>query len=88
LDETRKQSPRTIVIESLNEALRQLETLKDSPRTRELRARANGYARATQGWTTVRPTDAQLAAMLACVVELHNGIEAARAGKAPPASER
>jgi methionyl-tRNA synthetase len=88
VEETRKQSPRAIVIDSLNAAIRELDTLKETRHTRELRARAQNYVRATKGWEAVRPTDAQLAAMLACVVELHASIEVARRGGPPPTTER
>jgi hypothetical protein len=60
-----------IVEQSLIDTLERLRDLPPSPRSREMRAKAEGYERALRAWVTRPPTEEQRAALLRLVLELN-----------------
>jgi hypothetical protein len=84
-DETLSPSERNIDvrIEHYLETLADmLDEMTDSPRTRELRAKARSYERIVKGWAGAPPSGAQRAATFELVVDLHRKVVEAR-GSAP-----
>jgi hypothetical protein len=59
-----------LIVDGLAAIFDHLAGLEDSPQVRTFRAQARSYEKATQRWSTVRPSDAQIAAMLELVSEL------------------
>jgi hypothetical protein len=59
-----------LIIDGLAAIFDQLGGLQDSAHVRTLRAQARSYEKAVKSWTTVRPSDVQIAAMLELVSEL------------------
>jgi len=89
---------RTLIADTLLEIDERLRTSQPSPAVRELRMRHGSLNRVVRGWLHVPPHDAQIAAMLECVLELRGqvartcaspfGVEAsaaARRSTRPPA---
>ena len=76
----RGQSRETLIANALDEALRMLASVKQTPHVRELRAQARFYDQAVKHWTTVPPTYAQLDAMFELVIELHGSATAMAKG--------
>jgi hypothetical protein len=60
-----------IVEKSLTDTLERLRELPAGPRTRELRAKAEGFERALHAWSVRPPTEEQRAALLKLVLELN-----------------
>jgi hypothetical protein len=60
-----------IVEKSLTDTIERLRELAPSPRTRELRAKAEGFERALRAWTVRPPTEEQRATLLKLVLELN-----------------
>lgn len=87
LDETRKQSARGMVAESLKAAIELLGRLEETADVRELRARALGYITTVATWEKKRPTHDELSAMIKQVEALQSSLETARQGAAGPANE-
>jgi hypothetical protein len=71
-----------IVERSLDDTLERLRELPAGPRTRELRAKVEGYQRALRAWTVRAPSEEQRAALLKLVLELNVEVMAlGRGGK-------
>ena len=62
------------IARSLGQICDVLHDLPDSPRRRDLTARARAYARLLDGWTRTPPTDGQQEALLDCVMALHTEV--------------
>jgi hypothetical protein len=60
-----------IVEQALIDALERLRDITPSPRSRELRSKAEGYERALRAWVTRPPTEEQRQALLKLVLELN-----------------
>src|SRR3954464_10413391 len=73
-----------IIEEALDEILEELRVQPISPRVRELRAQAGMYQRVVRQWAFARPTPAQAAAMLECVMELHVKVRGRVTARPPP----
>jgi hypothetical protein len=76
---------RTVIEDALTEIDERLRTSAPSPAVRELRVRHGSLHRVVRGWIHAPPHDAQIAAMLECVLELRG--QMARACAAPLAGE-
>lgn len=74
---------RTLIEDTLIEIDEHLRTSVPSPAARELRVRHASLYRVVRGWIHVPPHDAQIAAMLECVLELRGQVARACA---PPFS--
>lgn len=61
---------RVLAAHVLTAVLDALEAIPDSPRTRKLRAHARSYESTIKAWATIKPADAQVAAMLELMTEL------------------
>ncbi|MGA2448691.1 MAG: hypothetical protein ABTD50_08460 [Polyangiaceae bacterium] len=60
-----------IVEQSLDDTIERLRELPPDPIVRELRAKAEGYARALHTWTVRPPTQEQRATLLRLVLDLN-----------------
>ncbi len=60
-----------IVEKSLADTLERLRELSPGPRTRELRAKAEGFERALHAWSVRPPTEEQRATLLKLVLDLN-----------------
>ena len=78
LDETRKQSARGMVGESLKAAIELLGRLEETADVRELRARALGYMTTVATWEKARPSHDELSAMIKHVEALQAKLEVVR----------
>ncbi|HEY3817008.1 MAG TPA: hypothetical protein VGL81_07555 [Polyangiaceae bacterium] len=65
---------RTVIEETLIEIDERLRTSLPSPAVRELRVRHGSLNRVVRGWLHVPPHDAQISAMLECVLELRGQV--------------
>jgi hypothetical protein len=70
-----------IVEQSLDDTIERLRELPPGPIVRELRAKAEGYARALQTWTIRPPTQEQRAMLLRLVLDLN--VQAMAVGRSP-----
>jgi hypothetical protein len=75
---------RTVIDDALNEIEALLRGVPPSPAIRELRVRHAGLSRVVRGWVHVPAHEAQLAAMLDCVLELHSQVLRASVLRDPP----
>jgi hypothetical protein len=84
-DSTPRSVPReTLIADALVEVIRMLDERKNTPRIRELRARARFYERAVRDWTAFPPNPTQLDAMFELVIELHGeAVTSGRLGSPP-----
>ena len=64
-----------MVAESLSKAIDALDQMGDTPLARDLRAKAVAGVAVVKGWEVKRPTQQELAAMIASVEEIHRRIE-------------
>jgi hypothetical protein len=72
----------SIVEQALIDAQERLRDMTASPRSRELRAKAEGYERALRAWVTRPPTEEQRQALLKLVLELN--VEVIALGRSTP----
>jgi hypothetical protein len=70
-----------IVEQSLDDTIQRLRDLPPCPIVRELRAKADGYARALHTWTVKPPTQEQRATLLRLVLDLN--VQAMAVGRDP-----
>jgi hypothetical protein len=76
-----KESTRLAIVEqSLIDTVERLRDVAPSPRSRELRSKAEGYERALRAWVSRPPTEEQRAALLRLVLELNVEVIALRKG--------
>ena len=84
----RARTPYALIIDALVAILYALSELPESPRTRELRAKAQSYEKTIKVWETVAPSEAQRSAMLDLVSELHAKVRELKLRKKLPRSTR
>ena len=68
-----------LILDSLSAILEELAAMEDTAQVRSLRSQARSYESAVKAWATVRPSDAQMAAMFELVTGLHGKVLAAAA---------
>ena len=80
----RARTPYALVADALAAILDALHELPESPRTRELRAKAQSYEQTIKIWETAAPSEAQRSAMLDLVSELHAKVRDSKLRKRLP----
>jgi hypothetical protein len=63
--------PDVVVEDALAAVFDELKSLASTPKTRELRARADTYRRTLDQWAHTRPTESQRLALRDLVIKLH-----------------
>jgi hypothetical protein len=83
-----QRSLESLVEETLDVIFKALDELEDSPRVREVRAKAHSYKRIVTKWTTVPPSAPQREATFDLVIDLHEKLTELRGPRLPSTPAR